>query len=246
MEERGYRSRFAISMGVAFLVSLLLVCSVYGLTFRDRFYSLVSKGNKLYAKEKNQEALDKYLKARSIDSTSVIPGFNAGDAYYRLGKFDQAVKEFSSATSGRSDRTSAMAYYNMGNSFFNLNDLRSSAEAYKRALLIDPGDEDAKYNLELVLRMLKQQEKQGGKSDQKDKSKDEKQEEQKECDKNRDQKPNTGEGNRESMTQEFQPRNIDEQQLQRILAAIEASDREVQRELMKKRSSVRKVVGKDW
>lgn len=246
MEEKGLLFKLRMVVPTALVVALM-VPPVYGLNFRDRFYSLINKGNRFYSKGENQKALDNYLMAGSVDSTSIIPRFNAGDAYYRLGEFNEAIKEFSSVTSGRNDTTNSFAYYNIGNSFFKSGDPRSAAEAYKRSLLINPDDMDAKYNLELALRMLKAKEGGGNQADQSNKQKEEKEDDkEKKGDQDGQDQSDLRKEQQFSQYQEFQPQEIDKQQLERILAAIESSDREVQKELMKRKSSVKKVVGKDW
>lgn len=246
VEERNLR-RSAIWLWFLGLIILLQAQSVSGLTLRDRFHSLITKGNRLYAKGENQKALENYLMAKSVDSTSVIPGFNAGDALYKMGKFDEALREFSSAIMGRSDSTSAMAHYNMGNSFFKLRDLRSAVEAYKRALLIKPDDEDAKYNLELALRLLKEQENQSTKQcNQADQRGQQEDQERRSNEANQSWDTNQQDQAEQEQEQTSPIGNIDLNELERILAAIDASDREVQKDLIKKRSSVRRVVGKDW
>lgn len=222
---------------------------VGGLTLRDRFHSLITKGNRLYAKGENQKALENYLIAKSVDSTSVIPGFNAGDALYKMGRFDESLREFSSAVVGRSDSTTAMAYYNIGNAFFKLRDLRSAVEAYKRALLIKPDDEDAKYNLELALRLLKEQENQNSKQCEQDnqgRGQEEQDQERKRNEPSEGSNTNPQDQAGQEEKQISPMGSIDLSELERILAAIDASDREVQKDLIKKRSSVKRVVGKDW
>lgn len=246
MEEKGLLFKLRMVVPTALVVALM-VPPVHGLNFRDRFYSLINKGNRFYSKGENQKALDNYLMAGSVDSASIIPRFNAGDAYYRLGEFNEAIKEFSSVTSGRNDTTNSFAYYNIGNSFFKSGDLRSAAEAYKRSLLINPDDMDAKYNLELALRMLKGKECGGNQADQSNKQKEEKEDDkEKKGDQGGQDQSDFRKEQQFSQYQEFQPQEIDKQQLERVLAAIESSDREVQKELMKRKSSVKKVVGKDW
>ncbi len=52
----------------------------------------------------------------------------------------------------------ASGFFNQGNSAFNSQDPATAVESYRQALLRNPGDLDAKYNLELALQQLEQQE----------------------------------------------------------------------------------------
>ncbi|MEJ5167477.1 MAG: tetratricopeptide repeat protein, partial [Thermoanaerobaculia bacterium] len=49
------------------------------------------------------------------------------------------------------------AYYNIGNCYFQKEDFLNAIEFYKKALDLDPNDEDAKINLELARKKLKDQ-----------------------------------------------------------------------------------------
>ena len=90
------------------------------------------------------------------------------------GRFDEAQKEFLRATEARDPKVKESAFYNMGNSFFRLERYKEAVEAYKRALGTDPHDVRAKWNLELALRRLKEEEqKKQGRND-KDQKNDQK------------------------------------------------------------------------
>lgn len=242
------------------LFIILLVSQCCGLTLRDRLHQLISKGNVRYHSKQHEEALKYYRSAVSVDSSRVEPHFNAGDALYRLGKYQECAKEFSMAVTSQTDSIAAMSYYNLGNSLFKAGDLSRAVEAYKRALLIDPGDEDAKFNLELALKLLEQQEQQKKKEQQKKGEEQKKQNEQdQKQQEQKAQQKQQGEKERQSKadttrTQQKQPQGgehkqqiqISPQELNRILAAIEASDRQVQRQLLKKKMRTQRISGKDW
>ena len=56
----------------------------------------------------------------------------------------------------RMDYSSSDLYYNMGNCYYRLNDIPSSVYYYEKALMLDPSNEDAEFNLNIVNKMLKQ------------------------------------------------------------------------------------------
>jgi Ca-activated chloride channel homolog len=215
------------------------------ITLSDRVHSAVEKGNKYYNKGEPDKALEAYREAQRHDSLSVIPQFNAGDALYKLGKYEEGAKEFTKTASASGDSISAMSYYNLGNSAFKAGDLRAAAEAYKKSLLIGPNDADAKFNLEYALAMLKQQqEKQQQNQNKENQGGQNKQQQQ-------DQKSQAGEQQKqEEGSQNGQAGAAQGQmtpdELKRILAAIDASDRETQQELLKNAARTKHLSDKDW
>lgn len=145
-------------------------------------YGDVKKGNKDYNKGQYTQAVEQYDKALKKKPLWEIPLFNLGNTFYRLQKYDDAVKKYSGNNKTKDTSLRAGTQYNMGNAYFKKNDYEKAVESYKNALRIKPDDADAKFNLELALK--KQQEKQ---NKDKDKNKDNKdKDKQDKNDKNKD------------------------------------------------------------
>jgi tetratricopeptide (TPR) repeat protein len=98
--------------------------------------------------------------------TDVLPAldYNSGNVSYRLGRFQEAVRRLQGALSGGRDLRER-TYYNLGNSYVwqaraeydrvsKRSALRAAVDSYEEALLIDPHDRDAKWNLEIALLRL--------------------------------------------------------------------------------------------
>jgi tetratricopeptide (TPR) repeat protein len=245
-----------IRLVVAILIVVLVAGSVHAITLRDRMHSNVSKGNTHYEDGEHEAALGRYETAQQVDSTHSVPHFNAGDALYRLGKFPEGAREFLKSTASPNDSIAAMSYYNLGNSLVRAGDMRSAAEAYKRALLIDPDDEDTKYNLELAMKLMEQQQQeQDQQQQQPEDSEDDlaKEKQPEEGQQDEDQQPQDQQQQQEQQPQDQQQQQaqpeqneISEEDLERILAAIEASDKNTQEEMLKKAARRKRVSGKDW
>jgi tetratricopeptide (TPR) repeat protein len=269
-----------ISALLAVLLSTFIPGRAGALTLSDKMHGRISKGNKHYDAEEHDRALENYMKAQGLDSTSAIPHFNAGDAFYRLGKFPEGAQEFLRSSSSPTDSIAAMSYYNLGNTMFSAGDFESAAEAYRRSLLIEPDDEDAKFNLELAMKMMEQQEQeqdqqqdqqqqdeqnqdqqdqqqdQQDQEDKQDKEQDEQEQQQQdqqdeEQDQHQQDQQHPQQQEQEDKQQEPQPqqaesREITPEELERILAAIEASDKNTQEEMLKKASRRKTSSGKDW
>lgn len=69
---------------------------------------------------------------------------NADDEYAK-GNYQQAIKDYQELL--RSG-VSADIYYNLGNAWFRTDNITQAVLAYERALLLSPGDEDIRYNLQ--------------------------------------------------------------------------------------------------
>ena len=90
--------------------------------------------------------------------------FDLGNTAYRMGKFDNAQQEYHTAQGG-SRKLRERALYNLGDTYIwqarsdydhsgKLRELHGAVEAFEDALVIDPHDADAKWNLEVALRRL--------------------------------------------------------------------------------------------
>ncbi|HEH9416147.1 TPA: VWA domain-containing protein [Aeromonas sobria] len=66
-----------------------------------------------------------------------------GNAWYRAGAYRQAIAAYQQAAS-------ATAHYNRGNALLQLGEFAPAKEAYLAALALEPGHEDALYNLSLL------------------------------------------------------------------------------------------------
>jgi tetratricopeptide (TPR) repeat protein len=90
--------------------------------------------------------------------------YDLATTQYRLGRFDAAAQNFHTAVAG-DRRVAERAYYNLGNTYIwqarttldhltKRMALRGAVESYEEALVLDPHDADAKWNLEVALRRL--------------------------------------------------------------------------------------------
>ena len=112
------------------------------------------RGNAHYAASEYSVAVDVYRTAQAIDPERRELNYNAGNALDRQGDYTDAIEETRNALQGEDDELKALAEYALGNHHAAASQLNEAVEAYKRALLIDPEDEDAKHNLEVLLRRL--------------------------------------------------------------------------------------------
>jgi tetratricopeptide (TPR) repeat protein len=240
MARPGIHMRALLSMLLILTAALLAAAPAYALRFSDKLHSSVEEGNTEYSEDENENALNSYMRAQREDTTHAVPYFNAGDALYRMGRYDEGAMQFFKSTKSTAESVAAMGYYNLGNTFYQKGDMQSAAEAYRRSLLMDPDDEDAKHNLELVMRLMEEQPQQQDQEQNQDQQEQQDQEQQQQDQQNQEQD--------EEQQQQERPeqKEITEDELERILSAIDASDKETQEEIARQASRTRRVSGKDW
>jgi Ca-activated chloride channel homolog len=124
------------------------------LDWRDPVSRKVEKGNAQMAKGDVGEALNSYRDAQIDAPDDGRIHYNIGNALFGERKFEDAVESWSRASTRGDDTLASKSSYNAGNAWFKQRKLDKAAEAYQRSLELNPGDMDAKFNLELVQRLL--------------------------------------------------------------------------------------------
>jgi len=125
-------------------------------------------GNRLYDAGRYSEALTAYRSGQVLAPELAELGFNAGNALFRSGDVEAALREYQQAASMGDDDLAAAALYNAGDALLSAGDLDGAVQAFRQSLLRNPDDLDAKYNLELaqLARQQQQQQQQGGEGEQ--------------------------------------------------------------------------------
>ena len=123
--------------------------------------SLVNGGNDFYHDQRYPDAEIKYRKALEQDQQLIQGHFNLGNALYRQGKYDEAVRAYDAARQVTTEpKTRANAAYNIGNAWMKAQQPQKAIQSYVDGLKLNPDDQEAKYNLSAALRMLQQQQQQ--------------------------------------------------------------------------------------
>ena len=164
------------------LFFLILILALLTTACRASAEKLNKEGNQAFSEQVYQQALEAYQSAQIESPELAEPYYNAANAYYRQGDYVKALEQISQALNFIDDELLAeSSLYNLGNNLYNSQELETAVEAYTEALLINPEDQDAKYNLELALQQQQQQEEQNqeeNQDQQNDQSKDSDQNEQ--------------------------------------------------------------------
>ena len=112
-------------------------------------------GTEAYWHGNYDAALDAFQQATLQKPDNAIARHNLGTALYKKRRFKAAATAFQESILTGNVPDEAAAYYNLGNSQFQMGDLGSAIESYKHSLRLNPQDADAQHNLELALQLMK-------------------------------------------------------------------------------------------
>lgn len=248
----------------------LLMPAVLLVAQKEKRY--IHQGNQLYEKQKYAEAEASYKKSVAQSKQSEAGNFNLADAWYKQKKFDQSAQKFTEiAASAKSKSMKAQAFHNLGNSLFQSKKLEESIDAYKKALLNNPKDDQTRYNLAYAQEKLKQQQQQDkkdknkdnkdqnkkdqnkqdqNKQDQnkKDQNKDQKDQDKKDQDKkDQDKKQDQNKSDQKDQQNGQQPNQLSKEDAERMLEALNQQEKNTQDKLKnKKATGVKGRIVKDW
>lgn len=279
----------------------ILLCGVMSLFVVDAAAQrmpergLVRKGNRLFAKERYEHSSNAYREALQHDSTSFEARYDLANALIRMAMADttayanpegsaakmssgnlqqaEALLQAAAADSLQTAENRAEAYYNLGNAQFVQQKLQDALQSYRRSLVLNPDDMEAKYNYALTKKLLEQNQQndqnqqnndqnqnqnqdqnqnqnqnqpQGG-DDNKDKN-DQNDDNQ---DQNKDNQQGGGDENEDKKEQGQQPKQppksgMSEEQQQQLLNAIQAQEDKTQDKLDEKAKGVIIKGKKNW
>jgi uncharacterized protein (DUF58 family)/tetratricopeptide (TPR) repeat protein len=120
----------------------------------------LAEGNRLYAEGRFADAVKKYAEAVAAHPDIPELYFNMADAYLRLGDVERAEQAYNKYLNLTPDPVKqSRALFNMGDAELTRKDADKAIEFYKEALRRDPGNQDAKWNLESLKKQQQEQQK---------------------------------------------------------------------------------------
>lgn len=161
------------------LKKLLTICLLLPtiVVFSQDENELIKKGNEAYKQRQYSKAAEYYEKAARLEGSGTTPVYNLGNALYKNGKKDEALQVYDNVLKrSKIPLEHSAVQYNKGVVYQNNDKLDECIDAYKKALRIDPSDEDARLNLQKALKKKKSQQQQDQKNQgQKNQQKDQQQ-----------------------------------------------------------------------
>ncbi|MDD5304208.1 MAG: VWA domain-containing protein [Elusimicrobia bacterium] len=234
----------ARAAALAALAGLLLAAPASAATAE----SALRAGNGLYGRGKYEAALERYGEAAAKKPKDPRPSFNAGDALYRLEKLEDATAMYESVAA-RKDLPAAAraaALYNLGDARYKGNDFTGAASAFRASLTLSPSDPDARRNLAVALKKLKNpppptKKKPDQKKDEPKKPEDKK---------DKPQGGGGGEGEQPKSPPKTRPQDaLTKEEAERILRAVSEREKQAQRQAqegMSRRAQGKPPTGEDW
>ena len=149
-----------------FLIISLLTTAFVGAVLLTLFVKTttanadIAAGNKAYAAQDYETALQRYTAVQSQAPGQVEPAYNAANTYYRQNVLDKAQQTLEPTLAQPNNAIAEFVHFNLGNIAYNAQQFDAAIAQYEEALRLQPDDQDAKYNLELALQQKQQQDQQ--------------------------------------------------------------------------------------
>ncbi len=166
-----------------------------------------------YKSESYQEAVKKYsVLVDSLGQREDKMLLNLSNAYFKANDTTNAKYLYNQLINTDNNSIKSLAYQQLGILANNQNKYEESLYYFKNSLKADPGNEDSRYNYELLKKLLENQQNQNQQNQQKDQNQDQQDQEQdQQKDQENDQKQEEQESQQNKQQQEEQQQQNEEQ-----------------------------------
>ena len=197
---------------------ILLIVSIHFMFGQD-------KGKSAYNDQRYGDAKKYYQDILSKRKNDNAAKFGLGVTAYKQKDIKTVLSSLNTVKNSEDSKLASKAYYNLGNMLREQNKMDESLAFYKKAIELDPSDQDAKINFELLKQVMQEQQNQE-QQDQEQQNQEQQDQEQK------DKKENDGQ-------------KTDQQiQAEAILNALKDQEKINQKRQIKKARS--RKMEKDW
>ena len=132
---------------IRFSISILLLSVLQG----------QDKGRKAYESGKYEKARAYYEHILNNRKNDAAAQFGLGATAYKQQDMEIATRSLNAVKNSDNPSLAAKALYNLGNMFRDQQKMAESLAMYRKAIELDPMDEDAKINYELLKKVIEQQ-----------------------------------------------------------------------------------------
>lgn len=226
-------------------ISLLLFALIPSLSAQKAERDYIRKGNRAFKDSVFVDAEVYYRKALEANPNSTISMYNLGNTLTAQSKLKEAMDLYIGAGRIEKDKSRlASIYHNMGVILQSQKEYAKAMEAYKESLRNNPEDDETRYNLALVQKLLKDQQ-----QNQQNQQKQDQQQNQ-EQQKKEEEKKDNGQQNNQEQQQPSQPQNKDNQMskenAEQLLNSIMQDEKDVQDKVKKQQVIQGGRLEKDW
>lgn len=209
------------------------LCSVFAQKVERNY---IRKGNRLYNDSSYIDAEINYRKALEINPKSTVSMYNLGNSLIYQQKNKDALEQYVSASKMEKDKYKlSYIYHNIGVLFHRDKDYKQAIEAYKKALINNPKDDETRYNLSLAQKLLK---------DEQD-NKENNQKDNKNNDSNNSSNNNKHDSSKSSQSSERDPK-MSKENAEQLLNSVMQDERDVQDRIKKQQKLRGGRLEKDW
>lgn len=206
----------------------------------------VRAGNKAFKKGDFRKSEVDYRKSLLYDSLSVAGNYNLAETLYRQDDSEGAIKAMEPVQNVVKGTEHEAAYnYNLGDYYLETKNYGAAVEAFKQALLLNPGDRQTRENYQYAKKMLENQQNQQDQNqqnqdqNQNDQNQDQNQDQQNQ-DQNKDQNKDQQDQNQDQNQQQQQQQQVSQQAAEAMLQAINEQEKKTKEEVDKKKAQAMK------
>jgi Ca-activated chloride channel family protein len=198
--------------------------------------ALIRSGNRYYKKKQVDQSQQQYEAAVRKAPDNPTANYNLGNAQFRKNNYADAANSYNNTVehAGTDKTMQEKGLYNKGVALIKQKKLEESIEAWKNALRLDAGDEDARENLQKALMQLKQQQQQ----QQQEKNKKDKEK--------KDQKNEKKDQQEQPQQPKPQPSRLNKQQVEQYLKTLQQKEKEIQDKMNQSKAKAPNQPDKDW
>ncbi len=249
------------------VAAILLVATIYAMSSLIINGTPTVKSQNEFLKEANrlhndslfEQAVEPYMKACAMDGQESLAKYNTAvnsimknyptlattfneEGYKpdsaQIIALNDAVKKLGEAGVGLSDTAKySSVYQNIGVVKHMNNELDAAAEAYKEALRKNPADEDARYNLAVILYQKQQNDQNQNQQNQQDEQQEQQQQQ---------QQQQQQEQNKDEQQQDEKEIEEEKEKIEQMLKALMQDEKEIREKMEKAEKANPKNLEKNW
>lgn len=210
------------------------LCSVFAQKVERNY---IRKGNRLYNDSSYIDAEINYRKALEINPKSTVSMYNLGNSLIYQQKNKDALEQYVSASKMEKDKSKlSYIYHNIGVLFQRDKDYKQAIEAYRKALINNPKDDETRYNLSLAQKLLKDEQH----------NKENNQKENKNNDSNNRSNNNSNNNKHDSSKSNERNPKMSKENAEQLLNSVMQDERDVQDRMKKQQKLHGGRLEKDW